>query len=403
MRVLFADNLSEFAIEHLRARGIACDVMPWLTADDLPEHISDYEVLVVRSTGVNATTLEAGSKLDLVVRAGAGTNTIDCVRAAQLGIVVSNVPARNAMAVAELTLGLMFAVDRNIANATADARSGIWNKKAHGRSRGLYGATLGILGMGSIGLEVAKRAIASGLDVITTATPAHPPATLQFMKELGIRCTSDLCSLLGASDIVSLHVPAWPTTVDMVDSYFLASMKTDAILINTSRGSAVVEADLIAALDSTEMRAGIDVCNDEPNSSSGEFYSELARHPKVTFTHHIGASTHQAQTAIAKGTIEVIEKYCRGMLTNCVNLELSPVRAAVLSITCQDQVRVLALVLQELNNRSIDIGNMNSQVLAGGKTSITHIDVTGITISHDEFTNSILAIPGVLQAKTQKV
>ena len=319
MRVLVADNLPGFFVERLNALGIACEVMPRLTAGELKEHISGYEVLVVRSTGVNSATLEAGTKLGLVVRAGAGTNTIDCSMASRLGIAVSNVPGRNAIAVAELTLGLMFAVDRYIACATVDARAGIWNKNYYGKARGLYGATLGILGMGSIGLEVAERAIACGLHVITTKTPAHPPATLQHMNRIGVSCKPDLESLLAVSDIVSLHVPAWPTNLGMVNSYFLAAMKPDAILINTSRGSVVDEPALINALDTTDIRAGIDVCDDEPASGYGKFHSELAKHPKVTFTHHIGASTRQAQTAVAEGAIEVIAQYRRGVTINRVN------------------------------------------------------------------------------------
>ena len=376
MRILFADGLSDTAVDRLRAGGDTCVVKPSLTVEDLPAHVAGFDVLVVRSTRVTAESVEAGRDLQMVVRAGVGTNTIDCARAAELGVFVCNVPGRNAIAVAELTLGLMFAVDRHIASAVADVRAGRWNKKAYSKARGLHGATLGIIGMGVIGLEVAQRAAACGLGVVAEDKP-RDHSVRQRMSDIGVRTLPDRDSVLAASDIVSLHVPGGDATVGMVDAGFLAAMKPDAVLINTARGEVVDEDALIAALDSTDMRAGIDVFADEPPSAAGAVDSALARHPKVVATHHIGASTRQAQEAVAEGTVEVIEAYRTGSIINCVNLEEAPHRTATLSVRHYDRVGVLAAVLEELRRGNLNVANMSNRIFAGSVAAAATIDVAG--------------------------
>ena len=377
MRILFADSLAESAVERLRAGGDECVVDPSLTAESLPEHIAGFDVLVVRSTKVTATALEAADRLGLVVRAGAGTNTIDASRAAELGIFVCNVPGRNAIAVAELAIGLMFAIDRHIAPATADLRSGDWNKQSYSQARGLFGSTLGIIGMGAIGLEVAQRASACGLRVITVARADRTREVCRRMADIGVEEVPDRATLLAASDIVSLHVPGCSGTDGMVDAEFLAAMKPDAVLINTSRGEVVDEAALLAALNSTNLRAGLDVFANEPSSSVGQISSELARHPKVTATHHIGASTDQAQIAVAEGTADVIEAYRAGVVLDCVNLERVPNRTATLSVRHHDRVGVLAGVLQELSRRHLNVANMQNRIFSGSEAAVAVIEVAG--------------------------
>ena len=394
MRILFADGLSDSAVERLRSGGDTCTVKPSLTAESLPAHVAGFDVLVVRSTRVAAETIDAGTDLGLVVRAGAGTNTIDCDRAAELGVFVCNVPGRNAIAVAELTLGLMFAIDRHIASAAADVRAGQWNKKAYSKARGLHGTTLGIIGMGAIGLEVAQRAAACGLEVVTE-DKSRPRPVSQRMSDIGVRTLPDRASVLAASDIVSLHVPGGEDTAGMVDAEFLAAMKPDAVLVNTARGEVVDEEALIAALDSTDMRAGIDVFSDEPQSSAGTVDSALARHPKVIATHHIGASTRQAQEAVAEGTVEVIEEYRTGSVVNCVNLEQAPHRTATLSVRHYDRVGVLAAVLQELRRGHLNVATMSNRIFAGSVAAAATIDVAG-TIN-EELLDAVRALPDVIQ------
>ncbi len=394
MRILFSDGLSEAAVERLRAGGDVCILKPSVTAEGLLAHVAGFDVLVVRSTRVTAETIEAGTDLGLVVRAGAGTNTIDCQRASELGVFVCNVPGRNAIAVAELTLGLMFAIDRHIADAAADVRAGQWNKRTYSKARGLHGATLGIIGMGAIGLEVARRAAACGLTVVTEDKP-RPDDVRQRMSDIGVQALPDRASVLAASDIVSLHVPGGPYTAGMVDAEFLTAMKSDAVLINTARGEVVNEEALLAALDSTDMRAGVDVFADEPATGDGPVDSALARHPKVIATHHIGASTRQGQEAVAEGTAEVIEAYRSGSVINCVNLEQAPRRTATLSVRHYDRVGVLAAVLQELRRRRLNVATMHNRIFAGSVAAVATIDVAGSIDGH--LLDAVRALPDVIQ------
>lgn len=393
MRLLFADSLDGAAVERLRAAGVECEVRPELTAADLPDHVAGFDILVVRSTEVTAAAIDAGTNLGLIVRAGAGTNTIDCGRAAERGVFVCNVPGRNAVAVAELAIGLMLAVDRHIAPAAADLWDGRWDKKTYSRSRGLLGATLGIIGMGAIGLEVAQRAAALGLRVIAEDKPRRR-GVRRRMEAIGVGTAADRLALLAASDIVSLHVPGDPSTAGMVDAAFLAAMKPDAVLINTSRGDVIDEAALIAALDSTELRAGLDVFCDEPDRATGAIDSALARHPKVTGTHHIGASTEQAQAAVAEGTVELIEAYRDGTLIDCVNLERAPRRTATLMIRHHDRVGVLASVLQELRRHEVNVATMSNRIFAGSVAAAATIDVAGAV--GDDLLDDIRALPDVI-------
>ena len=166
MRVLFADSVGE-TVTRLEERGHACVVEPALQAGDLADRIGGFDALVVRSTKVGRDVFEAADRLALVIRAGAGTNTIDTEAAASRGVLVANLPGRNAAAVAELAMGLLLAIDRRIVDNTTDLRAGRWDKSTYSRSRGLLGSTMGILGLGSIGLEVAQRARAFGIEVRT--------------------------------------------------------------------------------------------------------------------------------------------------------------------------------------------------------------------------------------------
>lgn len=393
MRILFADSLDDAAVERLRADGEECEVRPDLTAATLPEHVAGFDILVVRSTEVTAAAIDAGTELGLIVRAGAGTNTIDCERAAERGVFVCNVPGRNAAAVAELAVGLMLAVDRHIASADADLRAGRWDKKAYSRARGLLGATLGIIGMGAIGLETAQRAAALGMQVVAEDKPRRR-GVRRRMEAIGVGTVPDRTALLAASDIVSLHVPGDPSTAGMVDAAFLAAMKPGAVLINTSRGDVIDEAALVAALDSTGLRAGLDVFCDEPADSTGRIDSALARHPKVTGTHHIGASTDQAQSAVAEGTAELIEAYRDGTLIDCVNLERAPRRTATLMVRHHDRVGVLASVLQELRRHRVNVATMSNRIFAGSVAAAATIDVAGEV--DDDLLDDIRALPDVI-------
>jgi D-3-phosphoglycerate dehydrogenase len=394
MQVLLADALPEETVATLRSRGHECASEPGLGAGDLAGRIAGVDVLVVRSTKVGADVFEAADRLALVIRAGAGTNTIDTDAAAARGVLVANVPGRNAAAVAELTLGLLLAIDRRIADNVADLRAGRWDKKQYGRADGLLGKTMGIIGLGSIGLLVAERATAFGIRVQALARPDRRPDVTARAEELGVGMVDTLPELLATSDIISLHVPAADGTKRLVDAGFLGQLRPGAILLNLSRGDVVDEEALLAALDAGDVRAGLDVYADEPATGTAEWTSRLAQHPRVVGTHHIGASTEQAQRAIAEGVVEIVDAFTAGEARNCVNLDPSRLGTATLTVRHLDRVGVLARVLDVLSSAGLNVEHMENRVFRGGEAAVASIDVAGPTPDH--LLADLEAVPHVL-------
>jgi D-3-phosphoglycerate dehydrogenase / 2-oxoglutarate reductase len=320
MRVLVADRLPTHFDTAMRSAGHECLVDPGLTEATLPGAVGDVDVLVVRSTRVTADTLSASDSLRLVVRAGSGTNTIDCEEAARRGVLVANVPGRNATAVAELTMGLLLAVDRAIPDNTGELRAGRWDKKRFAAvGRGLYGRRLGIVGLGNIGLAVAERAAAFGMELLAQAKGSRPPEAARRIDELGIELVPDLVTLAAEVDALTLHVPLIAETREMIGADVLDALQP-GILLNTSRAEVIDTEALLARLDRGQLSAGLDVYPDEPGTGTAEWRSPLAAHPRVVGTHHIGASTEQAQEAVAAGVVEVIAAFAAGDPLHVVNL-----------------------------------------------------------------------------------
>lgn len=376
LRILVADSLPQTAIGDLQARGHECVVDTSLSGADLAERILGFDILVVRSTKVPPKVFGSADRLALVIRAGAGTNTIATDSAAARGVLVANVPGRNSAAVAELTMGLLLAVDRRIPDNVADLRAGRWNKKAYGKAAGLLGSTLGIVGLGSIGLCVAERAASFGIRV--QAVGKRREAYVEGRAaDLGITMCASLPELLSTSDIVSLHVPAASDTRHLVDKSFLSHMRTGSILLNTSRGDVIDQAALLEALDAGSVRAGLDVYEDEPGSGTAEWTSELAQHPDVVGTHHIGASTKQAQLATAAGVVEIVDAFTEGVARNCVNLAPSRLGSVTLTVRHLDRPGVLARVLDLLSQARLNVEHMENRVFSGGEAAVASIDVDG--------------------------
>jgi D-3-phosphoglycerate dehydrogenase / 2-oxoglutarate reductase len=379
MRLLLADRLPQHAVADLEARGHDCVMEPGLSADDLPARIAGFDALVVRSTKVEREVFEAADRLALVIRAGAGTNTIDTDAAAARGVLVCNVPGRNAAAVAELTMGLLLAIDRRIADNVADLRNRQWDKQRYSRAHGLLGSTMGIIGLGSIGLAVAERAAAFGIQVQSPAKAGRPAHVVARAEELGVTMCDSLPQLLSSSDIVTLHVPSSEATRHLVDGDFLAQMRDGAVLLNTSRGDVIDEAALLEALDAGAVRAGLDVFADEPGFGQGPWDSPLGRHPAVVATHHIGASTEQAQHAIATAVTEIVDAFVAGEVRDCVNLDPSRLGSRTLTVRHLDRVGVLAQVLELLRTEGLNIEHMENRVFRGGHAAVASIDVAGET------------------------
>ena len=319
MKILFADKFPEAQLKQLQEKGHDCDLQPDLDGDTLPQAVNDAEVLVVRSTKITSETIDAGTSLRLIIRAGAGTNTIDKDAAAARRIPVCNVPGKNAVAVAELAMGLLIAIDRRIPENVIDLRAGRWNKKKYSVAEGLMGRHMGILGLGAIGLAVAERARAFGIHVYVVDKPDRSAKTRETLGSLGLLTVPDLDTLLGTCDIISLHVPSAAETKGMVDAEFLDKLQPGAIIINASRGDVIDEEALLAAMNDKGIRAGLDVYADEPSAGEGTFSSVLAIHPNTCGTHHIGASTDQAQEAVSEGVLEVINAFVDGNVMHCVN------------------------------------------------------------------------------------
>jgi D-3-phosphoglycerate dehydrogenase len=205
-----------------------------------------------------------------------------------------------------------------------------------------------------------------------------------LISDLGFKLYPSLETLLPECDIVSLHVPATPETVGMVDAEFLSLMRDGAYLINTSRGEVVIEEDLLQALDAKNMWAGLDVFPDEPRVGTADYGSELGRHPHVYATHHIGASTGQAQEAIAKQVVRIVEGYSDGLLVNVVNLAPPMPTTTVISVRHIDQVGVLSRVFAVLRSANLNVEHVENHVFAGARAANAVIHL------HGDFTETVL-------------
>lgn len=323
MEILIADRLPAPQCAELAERGHVVRVEPWLTEGELPAAVADADVLVVRSTRVTAETLSHGSSLRAVVRAGSGTNTIDVAAASAHGIPVCNVPGMNAAAVAELTLGLLLALDRRLPDAIADARAGRWRKAHYAQAAGLKGRPLGIVGLGAVGMAVAERAAAFGLALFGIDRPGRDPAITARCHHLGMRLLPDIDELAERCDALSFHVPSDAGTRGLIGRPLLARVPHGAMIVNTSRGDLVDTEALIEAMDHKGVRAALDVFDHEPAGGDTDFDHPLARHPNVYATPHIGASTEQAQQAVADGVVAAIDDLADGRLRHCVNADAS--------------------------------------------------------------------------------
>ncbi|MBW3619821.1 MAG: hydroxyacid dehydrogenase [Actinobacteria bacterium] len=379
MRILVADAFE--GVEELRAAGHEVVDEPAAGPDDLPRLLDGVEALVVRSTRVDAETIAAAPELSLIVRAGAGTNTIDTDAAAARGIYVCNTPGENSIAVAELALGLILAIDRSIPDNVADLRAGRWDKARYSEARGLAGRSLAIIGCGDIGLALAERAAACAMRVRTLDRPGRDAVTRERIRAIGIELVDDLPTLLATADVVSLHVPATPGTEDLVDEEFLSHLRPGTWLINTSRGSVVDEEALLAAIEDKDLRVGLDVYRGEPDAKRADGWEHpLAQHPAVTGTHHIGASTEQAQEAIAAATLRVIAAYTEGEVINCVNLATVALGASTLVVRHYDRVGALSAVFEVLRAHQVNVEQMDNRVFAGARAAVATMRVSaGVT------------------------
>jgi D-3-phosphoglycerate dehydrogenase len=343
----------------------------------------------VRGSKVTAAMLDAG-RLALIVRAGAGYNAIDVAAASRRGIYVSNCPGKNAIAVAELAFALMLAIDRRIPENVADLRAGVWNKKEYARARGLYGLTLGLLGVGSIGREMIRRAAGFGMNVVIWSRRfdgQSGPLSEQDARDLGVEGAQrqvgiDVVASPGdaawRSDVLSVHVALSDATRHLVNANVLAQLKPGAMIINTARGEVIDYAALTAAIREKGLKVGLDVFAREPATAKGAFTDPIASVPGVYGTHHIGASTDQAQEAIAAETVRIIRSYKEtGRVPNVVNLATRTPATHMLVVRHRDRPGVLAHVFNHLREANLNVQETENIVFEGAEAAVARINLDG--------------------------
>jgi D-3-phosphoglycerate dehydrogenase len=371
MKVLVADKFEKSGLAGLAELGCEVVYQPDAKDDALTEAVgsSGAEVLIVRSTKVTRAMLEAGH-LSLVVRAGAGYNTIDVEAASERGIYVANCPGKNSVAVAELAFGLILALDRRLVDNADDLKRGVWNKKEYSKAKGLYGRTLGLIGVGGIGREMVPRAHAFGMPVVAWSRNL----TDEKARTLGIERAPTPLEVAARADVVSVHVALKPDTKGLIGEDFFAAMKPGAFFVNTSRAEVVNQAALERAIESKGLRAALDVFSEEPSGGAGEVKAPIFQRPGVIGTHHIGASTDQAQEAIAAETVRIVREYmATGRAPNTVNMAKKSPACCLLVVRHFDRVGVLASVFTRLKEAGINVQETENIVFDGARAAVARI------------------------------
>jgi D-3-phosphoglycerate dehydrogenase len=373
MKVLVADKFEQSGRDGLEALGCEVSFQPDLKDQALVNAIAEVapDVLVVRGTKVTEPMLEAGP-IKLVVRAGAGYNTIDVAAASKRGIYVSNCPGKNSIAVAELAFALILALDRRVVDNVVALRRGEWNKKEFSRARGLYGRTLGLIGLGKIGQEMIPRARAFGMPVIAWSRSLTPLRA----AELGITYKETPQAVAAEADVVSVHLALNSETRNAIGAEFFNAMRQGAYFINTARGEVVDQQALVSAMKTRGIRAGLDVYAVEPTSAVGEFNDDVVKEEGLYGTHHIGASTDQAQEAIAAETVRIVQQFKEtGQVPNVVNLARQTPATHRLVVRHVDRPGVLAGVLDAIKSEQINVQEMENIVFEGAAAAVARINL----------------------------
>ncbi len=376
MRALIADKLSPIVSGHLQDLGVTPTMNPTLSGEALKGALAelDPEILVVRSTRVNADQVAAAPSLALVVRAGAGVNTIDADALSARGIYLANCPGKNAAAVAELTLGHLINLDRRIADNVQALREGRWMKKAFGKARGLRGRRLAVLGCGQVGRAVVRHAQSLGMEGVAWSR-SLTPAQADVLGVAFARTPEDAAR---GADALTIHLALGPETRRRVGKSVLDQLNPGAYVVNTSRAEVLDHEALLEAIQQRGVRAGLDVFEDEPTAGEGDFDGALSKLPSIYGTHHIGASTEEATDAVGREVVRIVAAYRDGQpIPNCVNLQPESQASHVLVVRHEDRVGVLAQVLDVLREAGHNVQEMNNIVFCGSSAACARISVQG--------------------------
>ncbi|HWR88803.1 MAG TPA: phosphoglycerate dehydrogenase [Dissulfurispiraceae bacterium] len=373
MKVLVSDNISPKGVEILKKAGLEVDVNTGLKPDELKAIIGQYHALVIRSaTKVTAEILEAATNLKVIGRAGSGLDNVDKVTASKKGIVVMNTPGGNTVTTAEHTIALMFAMARRIPQATASMAAGKWEKKKF-MGVELFNKTLGVIGLGNIGSEVARRCQCMGMTVIAY----DPFLSDDKAKKLGVE-KADVKEVIRRADFITIHTPLTAETKNLINAESIKTMRDGVFILNCARGGIINEKDLHAALDLGKVAgAALDVFEKEPPENN-----PLVGHEKVVCTPHLGASTKEAQENVALAVAEQIKDYLvSGTIRNAVNFPSIPA----------DQVSTLRPYISLCEH----LGSFAAQMFDGGITEVT-LEYRGEASNLNTSPLTIAALKGLL-------
>lgn len=393
MRILIADKLASFVPSRLQDLGARVDVDTSLSADKLADAIrsSNPDVLIVRSTQVDASHIDAGVSLSLIIRAGAGVNTIDVKHASSKGVYVANCPGKNSSAVAELTIGHLINLDRRISDQNTLIRQGQWDKKTFGSAHGLRNRTLAVFGAGQIGRLVIKTAQSLGMHVVVWSKGF----TEEEASDLDVSLATTPEAAAAQADAISVHLPLTDETKARIGESVFSAMKPGTYFINTSRGEVVDEAALEKAIKEKKIRVGLDVFNGEPKEAQSKFEHPLAQHPSVYGTCHIGASTDEAEEAVGEEAIRIVKALRDSMpIPHCVNLALTSLATHMLVVRHHDKVGVLAQILKTLSEAGHNVQEMENILFKGGASACARIAI--VTAPNHATLNALSQLKEVL-------
>lgn len=364
MKILIADQLSDKAIEILKSNKLEVDVKTGLKAEELKEIIGDYDALIIRSaTKATKEIIDKGENLKVIGRAGIGVDNVDVAAATEKGIVVMNTPQGNALAAAEHSIALMFAAARKIAIADRTMKQGKWEKKAL-MGVEIFEKTIGVIGIGNIGLLVAEKALALGMRVLAYDLYVSK----EFAESKGIELV-DFNTLLKQSDFIAIHVPLVKDTKNMINKDTIAKMKKGVIIINVARGPIVNEKDLLDALESGHVAcAALDVFEQEPTHPD----NPLVLSDKTVCTPHLGASTKEAQDKVAIDIAnQIVDFFQNGVIKNSVNapsVSLEIARQISPYLKLSENLAIILSGITDFPIKSIEIQYMGD--ISGVETKI---------------------------------
>lgn len=401
MRLLIADSLHPLGIEELRHLGVKVTYEPELDSESLPNAIHDYGILVVRSKPVTAETIAASNKLNLIVRAGHGVGNIDVEAASRRAIYVAACQGQNAVAVAELTMGLILSLDRRIPDAALSIRQGHWEPGLYANAGGLKGKRIGILGLGSVGLQVLERAQAFGMICYAWSRGLMPARA----KELGVIATDSPQDLASKVDILTVHLAYNERTHGIVSRQVLDALADGAMFINAARSELVDYVALEQIAEKKQLRVALDVYAEFPHAGNSTFNPPNFSDRVLWYgTPHIGSKTLQARLAVASETVRIVRGFLvEGTVPNSVNVRTAHYARYQIVIRHHDKIGALANALNVLKRHDLNVQEHKTHVFDHGCAACTRINVVArpseqclqeIAAFHDEVLHvQLVALP----------